>query len=158
MTWERGIWNLNLYNYLWVIHRRTLLWQSTHTNTPSCFSMSQDLKVVATAKFEVLGLESEKDHHRIVEKVKKATTMSTKEEISARIAELGEIIKTAKAEKKPKEEWDPSLQEMLALKVRILTYFIFRLELSDEHVCLETIQGSHRRRLWSSQEGEEKDD
>jgi hypothetical protein len=39
------------------------------------------------------------------------------EELTARIAELGEIVKSGKTEKKPKEEWEPSLQEMLALKV-----------------------------------------
>ena len=44
--------------------------------------------------------------------------MSTEEEITAKIAELGEAIKTAKAEKKPKEEWDGILQEMLALKAK----------------------------------------
>jgi len=38
------------------------------------------------------------------------------EELTARIAELGEIVKSGKTEKKPKEEWEPSLQEMLALK------------------------------------------
>lgn len=43
---------------------------------------------------------------------------STAEDITVRIKELGEVIKTAKAEKKPKEEWDPSLKEMLALKVK----------------------------------------
>ena len=43
--------------------------------------------------------------------------MSTEEEITSKISELGNAIKTAKAEKKPKEEWDPLLQEMLALKV-----------------------------------------
>ena len=43
--------------------------------------------------------------------------MSTEEEITSKINELGNAIKTAKAEKKPKEEWDPLLQEMLALKV-----------------------------------------
>jgi hypothetical protein len=45
------------------------------------------------------------------------TTMPTEEEIAAQIVALGEKIKQAKAEKKPKEEWDPFLQEMLALKV-----------------------------------------
>ena len=44
--------------------------------------------------------------------------MSTEEEIKAKIAELGEAIKTAKAEKKPKEEWDGVLKEMLALKAK----------------------------------------
>ena len=45
-------------------------------------------------------------------------TMSTEEEITQQIATLGNAIKDAKAAKKPKEEWDPLLQEMLALKVR----------------------------------------
>lgn len=45
--------------------------------------------------------------------------MSEAEAIGAKIAELGESIKQAKADKKPKEEWDPLLQEMLAQKVRL---------------------------------------
>lgn len=40
------------------------------------------------------------------------------DELTAQIKSLAESIKTAKAEKKPKEEWDPLLKEMLALKVR----------------------------------------
>jgi hypothetical protein len=44
--------------------------------------------------------------------------MPTEEELSAQIVALGEKIKEAKAEKKPKEEWEPFLQEMLSLKVR----------------------------------------
>jgi hypothetical protein len=48
-----------------------------------------------------------------------AATMSI-EELTARIGELGEMVKTAKTEKKPKEEWEPSLHEMLSLKVRVL--------------------------------------
>jgi hypothetical protein len=44
--------------------------------------------------------------------------MSTEEELTAQIVDLGEKVKQAKADKKPKEEWDPFLQEMLALKVR----------------------------------------
>jgi hypothetical protein len=46
--------------------------------------------------------------------------MSTEEELNKQIAELGEKIKEAKNEKKPKEEWGPFLQEMLALKVRLV--------------------------------------
>lgn len=42
--------------------------------------------------------------------------MSTGEEIAGQIATLGEVIKTAKANKKPIEEWKSSLDEMLALK------------------------------------------
>lgn len=45
--------------------------------------------------------------------------MSEAEAIGAKIAELGESIKQAKADKKPKEEWDPLLQEMLAQKVSL---------------------------------------
>ena len=45
-------------------------------------------------------------------------TMSTEEELSQKITELGEQIKKAKADGKPKEEWDPLLKEMLLLKVR----------------------------------------
>jgi hypothetical protein len=47
--------------------------------------------------------------------------MSTEEELTAQIVELGEKVKQAKADKKPKEEWDPFLQEMLALKVRSIS-------------------------------------
>lgn len=43
--------------------------------------------------------------------------MATEEELNAQIAGLGEQIKKAKQEKKPKEEWDPILKEMIALKV-----------------------------------------
>jgi len=39
------------------------------------------------------------------------------DELTAQIKSLAESIKTAKAEKKPKEEWDPLLKEMLALKI-----------------------------------------
>ena len=59
--------------------------------------------------------------------------MSTEEEITSKINELGNAIKTAKAEKKPKEEWDPLLQEMLALKVSgiiahgLSLYFVFKI-------------------------------
>ena len=41
-----------------------------------------------------------------------------KEKIEIRIEELGSIITTSKAEKKPIDEWKPALDEMLALKVR----------------------------------------
>eukprot|EP00816_Leptocylindrus_hargravesii_P001914 CAMPEP_0196811848 /NCGR_PEP_ID=MMETSP1362-20130617/20090_1 /TAXON_ID=163516 /ORGANISM="Leptocylindrus danicus, Strain CCMP1856" /LENGTH=608 /DNA_ID=CAMNT_0042187237 /DNA_START=17 /DNA_END=1843 /DNA_ORIENTATION=- len=44
--------------------------------------------------------------------------MSTEEEITQQITTLGNAIKDAKAAKKPKEEWDPLLQEMLALKTK----------------------------------------
>ena len=44
--------------------------------------------------------------------------MSTGDEIAAKIGELGEQIKVAKAEKKAKEIWEGALDEMLALKVR----------------------------------------
>jgi uncharacterized coiled-coil DUF342 family protein len=43
--------------------------------------------------------------------------MSTEDELTKQIADLGEAIKQAKADKKPKEEWDPLLKEMLATKV-----------------------------------------
>lgn len=45
--------------------------------------------------------------------------MSEEQEIAAKIGELGEQIKAAKTEKKPKEEWEPILNEMLALKVSL---------------------------------------
>lgn len=44
--------------------------------------------------------------------------MSEGEEIGAKIAELGAAIAAAKAEKKPKEEWESTLTEMLALKTK----------------------------------------
>jgi aspartyl-tRNA synthetase len=44
--------------------------------------------------------------------------MSSEEELTAKIVELGEKIKAAKADKKPKEEWDPFLQEMLQAKIQ----------------------------------------
>jgi nondiscriminating aspartyl-tRNA synthetase len=44
--------------------------------------------------------------------------MSTGEEITAKITELGAVIAAAKKEKKPIEEWKPSLDEMLALKTK----------------------------------------
>lgn len=50
--------------------------------------------------------------------------MSTEEELTKQIADLGEQIKQAKADKKPKEEWDPILKEMLALKVNSLDQVI----------------------------------
>mmetsp|Transcript_29276 Transcript_29276/g.41453 ORF Transcript_29276/g.41453 Transcript_29276/m.41453 type:complete len:608 (-) Transcript_29276:70-1893(-) len=40
------------------------------------------------------------------------------EEIGTKITELGEAIKVAKSEKKPKEEWEPILKEMLAMKAK----------------------------------------
>lgn len=56
--------------------------------------------------------------------------MSTGEEIAAKIGELGEQIKVAKAEKKAKEIWEGALNEMLALKVR----YKFCFEVHD-NVC-----------------------
>lgn len=44
--------------------------------------------------------------------------MDTGEDIAAKIGELAEQIKTAKAEKKEMELWEGTLNEMLALKVR----------------------------------------
>jgi uncharacterized coiled-coil DUF342 family protein len=43
--------------------------------------------------------------------------MSEEQELTKKIGELGEQIKQAKADKKSKEEWDPILKEMVALKV-----------------------------------------
>jgi hypothetical protein len=45
-------------------------------------------------------------------------TTAPGEELAAQIVALGEQIKEAKLAKKPKDEWDPLLQQMLALKVR----------------------------------------
>ena len=44
--------------------------------------------------------------------------MSEAEEIATKIVELAATVAAAKADKKPIEEWKPSLDEMLALKVR----------------------------------------
>lgn len=44
--------------------------------------------------------------------------MSEGEEIGNKIKEIGNIIAVAKADKKPIEEWKPSLDEMLALKIK----------------------------------------
>ena len=44
--------------------------------------------------------------------------MSTAEEITAQITELGNKIKQAKADKQPKELWDEHLQGMMKAKVR----------------------------------------
>ena len=45
-------------------------------------------------------------------------TPTTAEEIAAEIVANGDKIKLAKAEKKPKEDWEDFLQAMLTLKVR----------------------------------------
>ena len=44
--------------------------------------------------------------------------MSTEQELVAQITALGDQIKAAKQANKPKEEWDPILQEMLAAKAK----------------------------------------
>lgn len=44
--------------------------------------------------------------------------MSEGEEIANKIKELGVAIAAAKDEKKPIEEWKPTLDEMLALKTK----------------------------------------
>lgn len=43
--------------------------------------------------------------------------MGIEEDLTAKITELGDKIKAAKAEKKAKEEWEHFLNEMIALKV-----------------------------------------
>lgn len=48
--------------------------------------------------------------------------MSTPEELSAQITELGNKIKQAKADKQPKELWDEHLQAMLKAKVRVACF------------------------------------
>ena len=48
---------------------------------------------------------------------------TTEEEYKAKIGELGEQIKAAKTAKKPKEEWDPILQEMQTLKTECTNKF-----------------------------------
>lgn len=53
---------------------------------------------------------------RLLKRHPKVETMS-EEELTKKISELGEQIKQAKSENKPKEEWEPLLKEMLAAKV-----------------------------------------
>lgn len=67
----------------------------------------------------------------------KTATMSTGEEIAAKIGELGEQIKAAKAEKKAKEIWEGALNEMLALKVR--NYYVTSFCVGQETVILNRI-------------------
>jgi len=52
---------------------------------------------------------------RLLKRHPKVETMS-EEELTKKISELGEQIKQAKSENKPKEEWEPLLKEMLAAK------------------------------------------
>ena len=47
--------------------------------------------------------------------------MSEAEEISNKIKDLGDVVASAKADKKPIEEWKSFLDEMLSLKVRRTT-------------------------------------
>lgn len=55
----------------------------------------------------------------MVEEQTKVPEVSPEEvELTKQIAEIGDKIKEAKAAGKPKDEWDPFLQEMLELKVR----------------------------------------
>jgi len=61
--------------------------------------------------------------------------MSEEQEIAAKIGELGEKIKAAKTEKKPKEEWEPILNEMLALKVSLLRNFYFSFSVAPSVIC-----------------------
>ena len=46
--------------------------------------------------------------------------------LGQKITDLGNQIKEAKANGKPKEEWDPLLQQMLAAKVRTLWGWVLR--------------------------------
>ena len=63
--------------------------------------------------------------------------MGIEEELTAKIGELGEKIKAAKASKKPKEEWEHLLTEMLALKVifnaSVSTRLPFDTDTRDSH-------------------------
>jgi len=54
--------------------------------------------------------------------------MSTEEELSKKISELGDAIKAAKADGKSKEEWDPLLKEMLDMKVCMCMFWCLILE------------------------------
>jgi len=53
---------------------------------------------------------------RLLKRHPKVETIS-EEELTKKISVLGEQIKQAKSENKPKEEWEPLLKEMLAAKV-----------------------------------------
>jgi hypothetical protein len=81
--------------------------------------------------------------------------MSTEAELTAQIVGLGEEIKQAKADKKPKEEWDRFLQEMLALKVRsdqdrffFSKYHGLSINFVVAVVFIDSVQGGDRQRLW----------
>ena len=62
--------------------------------------------------------------------------MSTPEELTALITELGDKIKAAKADKQPKELWDEHLQAMLKAKVCSMGFITGNLffELTDNAV------------------------
>ena len=60
--------------------------------------------------------------------------MSEGEEIASKIAELGATIAAAKKEKKPIEEWQSTLDEMLALKVSYLNQMVHSYFL--QHIAL----------------------
>jgi seryl-tRNA synthetase len=64
-----------------------------------------------------LESDNESDTSQTLAAREKRGKMSTApDDLSARISGLGEQIKAAKQAKKPKEEWDPILQEMLRVK------------------------------------------
>eukprot|EP00977_Amphora_coffeiformis_P000250 scaffold75_cov165-Amphora_coffeaeformis.AAC.26 len=58
-----------------------------------------------------------------IEQQRTMSELTTEEEYTAKIGELGDQIKAAKTAKKPNEEWDPILKEMLALKAQFKTKF-----------------------------------
>ncbi len=64
------------------------------------------------------GCNQPTDSTHVVHKVVLDLNMSNGEEIAEKIKELGAIVASAKKEKKPIEEWQSTLDEMLALKVR----------------------------------------
>lgn len=68
-------------------------------------------------------------------------TPTTAEEIAAEIVANGDKIKLAKAEKKPKEDWEEFLQAMLTLKVRAEIVCVCVCAVDRHCLCLSCILG-----------------
>ena len=66
-------------------------------------------------------------------------TPTTAEEIAAEIVANGDKIKLAKAEKKPKEDWEDFLQAMLTLKVRAEIVCVCMCAVDRHCLCLSCI-------------------
>ena len=70
-----------------------------------------------------------------------SSTPTTAEEIAAEIVANGDKIKLAKAEKKPKEDWEDFLQAMLTLKVRAEIVCVCVCAVDRHCLCLYCILG-----------------